>query len=235
MPATFCLSSTLRTGNKAGEKLLTGLVADAPRGWKACYIGCYHDDSKWGRVTVDFFEKKLGVECAWPRLSDPGLDVKEAREQIETAAVLYLDGGDTVAGVEHTRARGLLGSFKKAAKSAFLVFGLSGGACAAGPFTIGYAEEDDDTGFIAPCYDMGIPYPLDVHDEKEDWPEMRSLLELVKKDKKIKAKKGIVIPTGSALVKTREGELRTWGKTPVEERSLDARGEWKIETYPAIS
>src|SRR5581483_11976919 len=230
MPATFCLASTLHTGNPAGKKLLTGLLKDAPRGFKACYVGCYHDDSDWGDVTVRFFEK-LGAACAWPKLSDPDLDVKQAKKDIESADVLYLDGGDTLAGVEHTRARGLVASFKKAARSAFLVYGLSGGACAAGPYTIGY--EEDGEGFIGPCYDMGIPVPLDVHDEKADWPEMRALLELAKNDKKAK-KSGIVIPTGSALVMTPEGELRTHGKHLVEERSLDARGEWKIATYPAL-
>ena len=232
MPATFCLTSTLHTGNAAGKKLLTELVAGAPKGYRVCYLGCYHDDSDWGKVTVDFFRKKLGAECWWPKLSDPDLDVDEARKQIESAEVLYLDGGDTVAGVEHTRARGLLPSLKKAAKKAYLVYGLSGGACAAGPYTIGY--DDDGEGHVAPCYDMGIPYPIDVHDEKNDWPEMRALLEIVAKDKKIKKKAGIVIPTGSALVKTPEGELRTRGKALVEERSLDADGEWTIETYAAI-
>jgi hypothetical protein len=232
MPATFCLASTLHTGNPAGKKLLAGLLAEAPKGYRVCYLGCYHDDSDWGRVTVDFFQKKLGAECWWPKLSDPDLDVAAARKQIETAEVLYLDGGDTVAGVEHTRSRGLLPSLRKAAKNAFLVYGLSGGACAAGPYTIGYG--DDDEGYVAPCYDMGIPLPLDVHDEENDWPEMRSLLELVAKDRKIKKKAGIVIPTGSALVKTKEGELRTLGKALVEERSLDGEGEWTVERYPAI-
>jgi hypothetical protein len=121
---------------------------------------------------------------------------------------------------------------KKAAKNAFLVYGLSGGACAAGPYTIGYG--DDDEPFVAPCYDMGIPFPLDVHDEKNDWPEMRGLLEIAKKDKSIKKNSGIVIPTGSALLMTKEGDLRSVGKALVEERSLDAKGNWKINTYPAL-
>src|SRR4051812_35049861 len=214
MPATFCLASTLHTGNPAGRKLLATLLADIPTGYKACYIGAYHDDSDWGKVSVDFF-KKLGAACSWPKLSDPDLDVALAKKQIESADVLYLDGGDTVAGVEHTRARGLVASFKKAAKKAHLVYGLSGGACAAGPYTIGY--DDDGESNIAPCYDMGIPYPLDVHDEKNDWPEMRALLELANGDKKIKKPAGIVIPSGSALVMTPEGELRTAGKHLVEE------------------
>jgi hypothetical protein len=79
---------------------------------------------------------------------------------------------------------------------------------------------------------MGIPLPLDVHDEKEDWPEMRVLLGLVAKEKKVKRAAGIVIPTGSALIMNPEGELFTHGKHAVEERSLDGKGAWKIEKYP---
>lgn len=232
--ATFCIASTLHSGNAAGRKLLESLLPGAPDGWRACYLGCYHDDDpEWAKVTIDYFQEKLGHECSWPRLTDPGLDAAAARKMIETADVLYLDGGDTLAGVEHTRKRGLLGAFKKAAKNAHLVFGLSGGACAAGPYTIGY--DDDDEAFIAPCYDMGIPLPLDVHDEKGGWPEMRSLLELARKDKKIKRPAGICIPTGSALIMTPAGELFSHGKHPVEERSLDAKGAWKIEKLAAHS
>jgi len=233
MTATFCIASTLHSSSPAGKKLIQSLLAGAPPKYRACYLGCYHDDDPdWAKVTIDFFQEKLGHECSWPRLTDPDLDVAAARKQIETADVIYLDGGDTLEGVRYTRERGLLGSFKKAGKNAFLVFGLSGGACASGPYTIGY--DDEDKGYVAPCYDMGIPLPLDVHDETHDWPEMRALLELTRKDKKIKKPAGIVIPTGSALIMTPEGELRTYGKRPVEERSLGEGGEWKIEKYPQL-
>jgi hypothetical protein len=227
MSATFCIASTLHSSNPGGKKLLGELLEDAPEGFRVCYLGCYHgDDPDWAKTTVDFFKKKFGAETWAPRLTDPDLDVKEARRQIESAEVLYLDGGDTVEGVEHTRARGLLGSLKKAGESAFLVYGLSGGACATGPFTIGY--RDGDEAYIAPCYDMGVPYPLDVHDEQNDWPEMRHLLELVGKAKK-KPDAGIVIPTGSALIVTSDGEVRSYGKKRVEKRSLARGGKWKIE------
>src|SRR5437588_560066 len=113
MPATFCIASTLHSGNPAGKKLLAALLADAPKGFRVCYLGCYHDDDPdWAKVTVDFFQKTLGAECWTPRLTDPELDVAEAKKQIETAEVLYLDGGDTLEGVRHTRERGLLPSMK---------------------------------------------------------------------------------------------------------------------------
>src|SRR5581483_8121210 len=152
----------LHTGNKAGRDLLVQLLADAPAGYRVCYIGAAMGDKReWGKVTLDFFKKDLKVkDVAAPRLTDKKLDVAAAREAIENSHVLYLDGGDTVECVRHARERGVLESFGVAAKNARLVFGLSGGACAAAPYTIGYG--DDDEPYIADCLAMGCPLPLDV-------------------------------------------------------------------------
>jgi peptidase E len=227
----LCLTSTLHTGNKAGRDLLVSLLADAPEGYSVCYIGAAMGDRKeWGKVTLDFFKKDLKVKnLTAPRLTDKKLDVAEAREAIENADVLYLDGGDTVECVRLARERGVLASFGVAAKNARLVFGLSGGACAAAPYTIGYDDAGD--GYIADCLGMGCPLPLDVHDEP-DWPEMRALLELVAKDKRKLPHEGIVAPTGSALVVHRDGRLASAGKVPCEKRSLGRGGKWKVEEIP---
>jgi hypothetical protein len=227
MAATFCIAASFHTEHAPGRKLLGKLMAAVPPGFKACYIGAPIDDNPgWASLVVDYFKKVHGVACAAPRLSDPACDVAAAKKAIETADVLYLDGGDTVACVEYCRERGVLGSFKKAAKHAKVVFGLSGGACATGPFTIGY--DDDGNGSVAECLDMGPPHPLDVHDEQNDWPEMRALLELVAGDKKREAA-GIVIPTGAALMVSPEGKLSSYGKARVEIRRLGKGGRWEIE------
>ena len=228
MTATFCISASHHTEHSPGRKLLGMLLAGVPAGFKACYIGAPIDDNPgWASLVVGYFEKVHGVACAAPRLSDPACDVKAAKQAIETADVLYLDGGDTVQCVEYCKERGVLGSFKKAAKHAKVVFGLSGGACATGPFTIGYDGEGE--GYIAPCLDMGPPHPLDVHDEHNDWPEMRSLLELVQASKKKLEATGIVIPTGSALMVSPEGKLSSYGKARVELRRLGKNAAWEIE------
>ena len=229
MPPILCLTSTLHTGNREGRSLLKSLLADAPPGYRVCYIGAaMADRHEWSHVTIDFFEKELKVEVSAPRLTDPDLDLKAAKEAIEKSEVLYLDGGDTVECVRHARERGLLKSFTVAAKKAYLVFGLSGGACAVPPYTIGY--DDDGNSSIADCFDMGCPLPLDVHDEP-DWGEMRALLELVKKRKDL-PQEGIVAPTGSALVVHPDGRLASRGKHPCERRSLGKTNKWKVEEIP---
>ncbi len=222
MPATFHLCANHHAGNRAGQKLLAELAADLAPGFRACHIGVFHeDDRSFSKATKDFL-KSLGASVSSPELSRERVDVEEARAAIEGAELLYLDGGDTVAGVERIRELGLVEVFRRAARSARHVFGLSGGACAAGPYTIGYDEKDAP--YVAECLDLGPPLPLDVHDEKAGWPEMRALLAL-----KPKKQKGIVIPSHGVLVVSPEGELASYGKPACERRSLGRDGAFQVE------
>ena len=224
------MSASSHSGNRAGQKLLGELVADFPKGFPACFVGAFHDDdAKWAKVTIEFL-RSLGAKVVAPRLSDPTLDVARARRDIETAKFLYLDGGDTVAGVTHIAARGLVDAFQSAARTARAIFGLSGGACAAGPFTIGY--DDHEQPYVAKCLALGAPVPLDVHDEDE-WPEMRGLLQLVAKRRGL-AKQGLVIPTGSVLVVEPDGSLASLGKKSCEQRKLAPDGSWVIGVVPQL-
>lgn len=229
MSAELILCANHNSKSRAGQALLRALAERIGRPFRACHVGCFHDDTPaWTKVTVDFFAS-LGARCDAPRLSDPRLDVARAREALEHADFIYLDGGDTVAGVEHIRARGLSDAFARAAEHARFIFGLSGGACAAGPYTIGY--RDDDSAYVAPCLDLGPPLPLDVHDERDDWPELRALLKL-----RPPQRAGLAIPTNAVLhVTARGAELSSIGKPPVERRKLTRNGRWRVEPLAAYS
>lgn len=157
-----------------------------------------------------------------PRLSDAQVDVGAARAAIEAADLLYLDGGDTVAGVDRIRALGLVDAFRRAAARARAVVGLSGGACAAGPFTIGW--DGGGAPYVAECLALGVPFPLDVHDERDDWPELRTLLALAPP-----VRRGIAIPTGGVLTLSPAGALASLGRPPCELRSLAPDGAWRVE------
>ncbi len=220
--ATFYLCASHHSRNRAGQELLREITRPLGRGFRACHVGCFHgDDRKWAQVTTSFLES-LGARCSSPRLSDPRLDVAAARTAIEEAEFLYLDGGDTVAGVEHIRARGLVDAFANAARTAQVVFGLSGGACAAAPYTIGYDEHERP--YVAECLGLGAPLPLDVHDEEHDWPEMRALLAL-----RPKQREGIVIPTHAVLRVGPRGGLASHGQPACEIRCLAPDGSWRLE------
>lgn len=231
MSATFYLSATWHPGHATGRKFLTGLLERLGKRRRVCYIGATHDDHPaWTRKTIEFLAGS-GARVAAPRLSDAKLDTRAARTALKTADLLYLDGGDTVRFVQHVERHDLRDAFVAAARTCRFVFGLSGGACAAAPFTIGYHE--DEKPYVADCLGMGSPRPLDVHDESQDWPEMRGLLRLVQKTRRAKQPKGIVIPSGSALVVAPDGGLASIGKAPCEVRALDARGRWVVTPIAA--
>jgi hypothetical protein len=80
---------------------------------------------------------------------------------------------------------------------------------------------------------MGPPLPIDVHDEGDDWPEMKILLELVAKERDGMEPVGITIPTGAALVVRPDGELLSWGKKLCEKRRIGRGGAWKVEEIPS--
>lgn len=221
MAATFHLCATHHSGNREGRALLTELAESLPARFRACHVGVFHgDDRAFAQRTIDFLAT-LGARVAAPRLSDPRVDVAAARAAIESADLLYLDGGDTVAGVTRIRELGLIDAFQRAAKTARALFGLSGGACAAGPYTIGYG--DDDAPYVAPSLDLGVPLPLDVHDEREEWPELRALLRL-----KPPHPAGIAIPSKGVLVVGGDGSLASRGAPACEQRSLTRDGRWKV-------
>lgn len=222
MGATFYLCASHHSRNRAGQELLREITRPLGRAFRACHIGCFHgDDARWAGVTTRYLES-LGAVVSSPRLSDARLDCGAARAAIEEAEFLYLDGGDTVAGMEHIRARGLLEAFGAAARTAQVVFGLSGGACAAAPYTIGYDARGRP--YVAECLGIGAPLPLDVHDEAEDWPEMRALLELRPREQA-----GIVIPTDAVLRVGTRGGLASHGAPACELRCLASDGSWRRE------
>jgi peptidase E len=223
MTATICLSSTNGIGNKAGRKLITDHLGDA-KGLRACTIGAAHEDSPWEKKTVAFFEG-LGIPCAWPRLSDPELDVAAARMAIESADILHLNGGDPAALLAHAKARKLVPALRAAAKRVRLIFALSAGACALAPYTITYP--DGETPELLEGLDLGAPLPVDVHDEP-GWDEMHDLLKLSAKEGRPDPA-GIVIPTDSALIVRPDGSVVSRGKHPCERRRLAKNGAWKIE------
>jgi hypothetical protein len=230
MAATFYLSATWHPGDRAGRRFLQALLARLGRRPRICYIGAPHGDHPaWTRKTCEFLAKG-GARVDAPELAGTDVDVAAARSALRNADLLYLDGGDTVEFVRHVERHRLRAAFAAAAQRCRFVFGLSGGACAAAPFTIGYGDGDEP--YVATCLRIGSPWPLDVHDEGEDWPELRALLRLAAKDPKVRRRAGIAIPTGSALVVAGDGKLGSLGRVPCELRALGPRGRWQVSPIP---
>ncbi|MFO1053054.1 MAG: Type 1 glutamine amidotransferase-like domain-containing protein [Planctomycetota bacterium] len=224
MPSAFFLAADPHALDHAALRAFAAEVGLPPG--PVCYIGAAHDDDRrWCKRGSDNLAKIFGREVHAPRLSDPALDVVAARRALDAAAVLFLDGGDTVGLCDHVRARGLADAFTALAKRDTLIAGISAGACAVAPFTIGY--DDDERPQLAPCLALDVPVPLDVHSEDDDWSEMRALLEVLRAHPKL-AQEGVVIPSRSALCVDRKGRMGSFGRRSCERRALDAQGRWKV-------
>jgi hypothetical protein len=66
-----------------------------------------------------------------------------------------------------------------------------------------------------------------VHDEANDWPELRALLEL-----RPPVERGLVLPTGGVALVT-GGEAFALAGAP-ELRGLAPGGEWRVSPLPAV-
>ena len=232
MPPVFALTANDHPGTRLGGALLREAWGGAiPAGLSACAIGAAHGDdpARMRRVSRDR-ERALGGPCAAPFLTDPDLDRAAARAAIEGADLLYFDGGDTLAIVAAAEARGLRDAFRRAAGRARVVFGLSAGAAVASACTNAW-DEAGELARIEPCLDLGVPWPVDVHDETDDWPEARTLLELLARDGRLDPAV-LVIPTGGAVLIGSDGRARSRGRARAELRRLDARGAWRLEALP---
>ncbi|HZU96894.1 MAG TPA: Type 1 glutamine amidotransferase-like domain-containing protein [Planctomycetota bacterium] len=221
--APLFLAATPRAAWTAGRPLVRAL--EVPDPVAICYVGAAFGDNR----VVDWLVRRALHRCGRRaridalRLARGPVDLDAARRMLAGTHVLFLGGGDTIELVRRVREHDLVESFREARATARLVFGISAGACAAAPYTIGY--EDGGSGRIEACLDMGCPAPLDVHDEENDWPEMRALLELARARPEL-AQEGIVLPRGAALLVRPDGTLASLGSALAERRRLGPGGEW---------
>ncbi len=229
MTAPLFLAATPRAAWSAGRPLVRALSVPDPV--EICYVGAAFGDSR----IVEWIMRRALARCGRRArihallLARGPVDRDAARRALAATHVLFLGGGDTLELVRHVQEHELGPSFVEARASARLVFGISAGACAAAPYTIGY--DDAGNGRVAPCLDMGCPAPLDVHDEENDWPEMRALLELAGARPEL-VQEGIVLPRGAALLVRPDGSLASAGSVAAERRRLGVGGAWITSAVP---
>jgi hypothetical protein len=231
VPATFVLAANDHPGTRPGRVLLREALGAVESPSRACALGAAHgDDRRRMRTIARALEELLGAPCSTPFLSHPELDLAAARADLEAADVLYLDGGDTLELVRAAAGHGLQDALRAAAARARVVYGLSAGAAAAAPCTNAW-DEAGEVARVEPCLDLGIPWPVDVHDEAEGWPEARALLQALAREGRQGAQV-LVIPTGAAALVAPDGRVRSRGRAACELRALGPDGTWRVEPQP---
>jgi len=144
----------------------------------------------------------------------------------ETADAVYVSGGDVEEGMNAVARRGVAPFLRDLYRGGKLVFGLSAGSIMLARAWVRWRDDDDSIGNLFPC--LGIADILcDTHGEKENWEELRALLEL-SPDASI----GYGIRAGAAIRVDPDGTVAPMGKI---DRFAKQGGVVREKRRPVIS
>jgi cyanophycinase-like exopeptidase len=136
------------------------------------------------------------------------------------ADAVFFSGGDVDAGMDVITRHRLAPFLSELYRGGKLLFGISAGSIMLARTWVRFRDAGDTVGELFPC--LGIADVLvDVHDEAENWGEMRALLKL-SPDSSV----GYGIRAGSAIVVDPNGTVEPIGKidTLVKQGNVVRRG-----------
>lgn len=153
---------------------------------RAAYIGASNGDAP------AFFEVFLaamdGIDLHETRLIGAGFDAED-REFLELADFVVLAGGDVDEGWNIIRSTGMDTVIARKYFSGAVLMGVSAGA-----MQLGMGWRSEHTGRVSDGLRL-VPYYIDVHGERDDWPQLRTLVH-ARED----FARGLGIPLGGAMI-----------------------------------
>jgi cyanophycinase-like exopeptidase len=195
-----------------------------PRRAAVAYLGAANGDRRrWYRAVSEALASRYGAEVRHAR-SGTSEEREEARRIIADADLIYAAGGDVALLAERTREGKLdLAIRARHAAGASLV-GISAGAIGLCAYWVRFPEDDPGLSRPArfPCIGA-LRIAVDVHDEANDWEELRALLACWGEDEPDAVVLGFGIPTGGALQIDVNGAAEPLGPAP--KRLLLSRGK----------
>ena len=147
-------------------------------------------------------------------------DRRSFEKTCAAAAAVFFSGGDVDAGMDVINRHRLAPFFRELYGGGKLLFGISAGSIMLARSWVRFRDAGDTVGELFPC--LGIADILcDVHDEKDDWGELKALLKL-SPDSSI----GYGIRAGSAVVVDAHGTVEPMRKidTFVKRKNVVERG-----------
>ena len=178
--------------------------ARAPR---IAYIGAASgDDAGFFRWIARLFRAAGAGKVVLAPTAGSGADSEEALRAIRESDFVFVSGGDVEEGMRVLRRRHLDRHLRKLYMDGKPVFGLSAGAIMMSRCWARWDEaKEDSRADPFPCLALA-PVICDVHEEGDDWPELRSLLRALEPPAV-----GFGIPTGSVLRVSSNGHVRALG------------------------
>jgi len=168
------------------KTVLTYISSPEPH---AAYIGASNDNQK---EYFELFESAMeGIGIHHCRML--GLDYSDHDKTfLEKASIILLSGGDVVKGWNLISSNGLKEAVLKKYSQGTILIGVSAGAVQLGQCVVD--SNIDDSTSIIDTFQI-IPYIIGVHEEKEEWANLKSAV-LQKGD----FSKGIGIPFGGGVI-----------------------------------
>lgn len=211
-PADIFLIAGGRENRRRGEdpllaRVLNLIGLERPA---AVYVGVASNDNRIFFKWVSSLLKKAGAgSVRLAALASRRADLVKARQLLQGADLIFVSGGDVEAGMRVLERTGFASLLKELHQAGKPFIGLSAGSIMLAQSWVRWADPADDaTAGIFPCLGLA-PLLCDTHAEKEDWEELKTLLQLTG------AAEGFGIPAGAALRVAGNGSVHALGN-PVQ-------------------
>ena len=196
------------------------------------YIGTASgDDPGFFTVLQRLFERTGAGSVSLAPLSNPKVDIDQARALIEAADVVFLSEGDVDLGMRTLRASGLVPLLHERFTAGAVFCGFSAGSIMLARQWVRWRKPDDDAS-AEPFDCVGlVPLVCDMHDEAEGWEELKALLRLRRVDGEI----GYGVPTSMGLRVMPDGRVEAIGGWVHRHTYRDGRVDNIGDINPAFS
>jgi peptidase E len=192
------------------------------------YVGAASKDNRVFFMWIKAMLKKAGAgDVRLAALASARADLAKARSQLQEADLIFVSGGDVEAGMNVLARTGCSQLFGELYRGGKPFVGVSAGSIMLAKSWVRWPDAGNDaTAEKFPCLGLA-PILCDTHAEKEDWQELKTLLELSATET------GYGIPSGAALRIQADGSLSALGKPVPSFKFLEGRLQRLKDLEPA--
>jgi peptidase E len=193
----YLLSGDSYHHRKSRDPLIREMLAETGRPHpKVAYIGTANgDDPVFFKVIKTLFERSGAGKVDLVPLAASDTNLEHARSLLEASDVIFISEGDVDLGMNAIRERNIAGLIRDCFLAGAVLAGFSAGSIMLSRQWVRWRDPDDNS--TAESFDcIGIvPLVCDMHDEADDWEELKTLLRLRQVNDEI----GYGIPTSMGL------------------------------------
>jgi peptidase E len=215
----FLIAGGRESRGREGDSLLVRILSliglEKPA---VAYIGAASNDNRVFFMWIKAMLKGAGAgSVRLAEMASARADLSKARSLLQEAGVIRVSGGDVEAGMNVLERTGFGALLSELHRDGRPFIGLSAGSIMLAKSWVRWPDADNDaTAETFPCLGFA-PLLCDMHAEKEDWEELKTLLRLSGPET------GYGIPSGAALRVRADGSLSALGRPVPRFKFQDGR------------